>query len=153
MKKQCRRAQLSRWYSMTGSYSDSQDVILPLSPFTERWSVLKIVKLFAHKIVMTAMANLQYILLQLSSTAISSFFLGFSRWPPLISRLALSSKWFSNLPTLGQASNWISKFLPTNREHRISSFALCHDNSQFILCRAQIVVGLITKTDLVQRTV
>lgn len=61
------------------------------------------------------------------------------------------SKWFSNLPALGKTSNWISKFLPTNREHRISNFALRHDNSQFIPCRAQIVVGLITKTDLVPR--
>lgn len=68
---------------------------------------------------------------------------------PLISRLSLSSKWLSNLPALGQTSNWISKFLPTNREHRISNFAFRHDNSQFIPCRAQIVVGLITKTDLV----
>lgn len=72
---------------------------------------------------------------------------------PLISRLSLSSKWFSNLPALGQTSDWISKFLPTNREHRISNFALRHDNSQFIPCRAQIVVGLITKTDLVPRTI
>lgn len=79
MKKQCWRAQVSRCYSMTGSYSASQDLILPLSSFTERWSVLKIVNLFAHKIFMTAMAYLHYILLQLSSTAISSFFLSFSK--------------------------------------------------------------------------
>ena len=80
-------------------------------------------------------------------------FLGFSKSPSLISRLLLSSKWLSNLPTLGQASNWISKFFPTNRKHRISNFALRHNNSQFILCRAQIVAGLITKTDLVHRII
>lgn len=79
MKKQCWRAQLSRWYSMTGSYSASQNMILPLSSFTERWSVLKIVNLFVPKIFMTAMSYLQYILLQLSSSAISSFFLDFSK--------------------------------------------------------------------------
>lgn len=59
---------------MTGSYSASQDLILPLSSITERLRVLKIVNLFVHKIFMTkAMAYLQYILLQLSSIAISSF--------------------------------------------------------------------------------
>lgn len=72
---------------------------------------------------------------------------------PPDSRLSLSSKRFSNLSALGQTSNWILKFLPTNREHRISNFALRHDNAQFIPRGAQIVVGLITKTDLVPRTI
>lgn len=81
------------------------------------------------------------------------FYPGLFKSLPLISRLSLSSKWFSNLPALGQTSNWISKLLPANREHRISNFALRNDDSQFIPCRAQIVVGLITKTDLGPRTI
>lgn len=57
MKKQCWSSQVSRCHSMTGSYSASQDLILPLSSITERWSVLKIVNLFVHKIsMMKAMA-------------------------------------------------------------------------------------------------
>ena len=116
--------------SITGFCSTSQHLVLPVSSIIQRWSMLKIVNLLFHKICIRSPSP------TFSTSHFSSrppppplFFLGFSKSRPLISRPLLSSKWFSNLPALRQASNWISKFLPTNRKHRISNFAPRHDNS------------------------
>lgn len=136
---------------MTGLYPSSQHSVLPVPCIEACW------KLSTH--FFSRILHYEgHCLPSLHLTSALAYphlpvYLGLFKSLPLISRLSLSSKWFSNLPALGQTSNWIPKFLPTNREHRISNFALRHDNSQFILCRAQIVVGLITKTDLVPRTI
>ena len=59
-----------------------------------------------------------------------------------------SSKWLRNLPTLSLPSNRIFEFLPANRNHRIPRLALRHNDAKLVPRRRQIVIRLITQTDL-----
>lgn len=60
----------------------------------------------------------------------------------------LISERFCNLSVLRQARNWISKLLPADRKHYITSLALRHDDTQLIPCRGEIVIRLITQAYL-----
>lgn len=57
--------------------------------------------------------------------------------------LCSTSKWFGNLPSLRLSSHRVLEFFPADRIHDIPILTLRHDNAQFVLRRAKVVIRLI----------
>lgn len=55
---------------------------------------------------------------------------------------------FRHFPGFGLSSDWVLELPPADRKHDIASLTRCHDNAQFILRSAQIVVWLIAEANL-----